>query len=564
MSFPLNNNTNTVRQPQNIWIKPDAHLGRPSHNSREQELHQKLQQTTLAPGTKNVHHDEFPKLPAAEIAARKKKFASFKFFLDNLDPLVSKRIERGIKLMGATHEAFFSKDCTHLITTKSIPYHENLLAPTINSTASSPTTKPTTSTKKYDAIIESAIQFNTVLWSADVMRKTVEFLMNVSSRKEVQEKRALGKVLQEEKLFGPSTGTNSEAQSKRPHFVPFTGHFLIVEDATQAHRPPVCKQWTKEVFTKKPAEYPWPYFKQTPKLRSPFGKRAPPPPKQPTADTCATTCNPAGGNATASAKKTDPAKNNLQEDKENIPAHKQAASGIAAAKPLATPSSLSSQKSQQPAATQKQPESQNFSLRASGFQPSCTNNIQSASTRSVSILQGGNRRLTPGDSVNRLDKRMIENVGLNEQEKLNKQKAQQEHQARQEQELKKKRDSRFCENCNMAFENLEEHSKQQTHQTFIRDQNNFKELDALLAKIHRRYKQPLPDHMKGLIDTSIDGKNVEFVSDLKRARPTASFVDASSPSSRKLSTADMIKKKSIAASQPRIATNESNINELEG
>ncbi|KAK4519423.1 uncharacterized protein ATC70_009658 [Mucor velutinosus] len=603
MSYPLNNNTNTVRQSnqQHTWMKPaDLHLPRQTNISREQELQHKLKQTSLNPAatsstTKNVNSGDFPKLPPGELTARRKKFGTFKFYLDNLDPLVSKRIERGIRIMGAAHEPFFSKKCTHLITTKPIPIHENLLAPTISSSSSTTSNaKATKSLKRYDPIVESAIQFNTVLWSADVMQKTVEFLMNVSpNRKEapVQEKRGLGNLLQEDKLFGPSTGTNSDAQSKRPQFVPFTGYFLIVEDATQAHRPPICKQWTRDT-TKKLAELPWPYFKQTPKFRSPFGKRGPPPPKKPADGTAATadakdvaaataqegikqettkTTVADGALSKTAADNNTTAKANAQEDKENMPMPKQTTSfHHAVNKSLtATSSPLSSQKSQsqqlhQPQqTTQKQPDSQNFSLRASGFQPSCTNNIQSASTRSVStsvsILQGENRRLPPGDSVNRLDKRMVENVTLNEHQKLCKQKAQREEQARRERELKKKRDSRFCENCNVLFENLEEHAKQQSHQTFIRDQNNFKELDELLAKTHRRYKRPLPERMRDLIDPNIDGKNVEFVPDRKRPHPATPADDMLSPT-RKLQTADMLKKKALPTSQPRIAANDAHHN----
>ncbi|KAF1805391.1 Dfp1/Him1, central region-domain-containing protein [Mucor lusitanicus] len=601
MSYPLNNNTNTVRQvnQQHTWMKPgDLHLPRQTSISREQELQNKLKQTSLnpaaaaatAPTARNVNSDDFCKISPAELAAKRKEFGTFKFYLDNLDPLVSKRIERGIKIMGAAHEPFFSKKCTHLITTKPIPKHENLLATTSNNSTTS-NTKATKSLKKYDPIVESAIQFNTVVWSADVMQKTIEFLLNVtSSRKEapVQEKRALGNLLQEDKLFGPSTGTNSDAQSKRPHFVPFTGFFLIVEDATQAHRPPICKQWTKD--TKKPAEMPWPYFKQTPKFRSPFGKRGPPPPKKPAdgataggakdATTAAKeeTTKPTAAEGvpatTAKPKTTADNKTAAQEDKENMPTLKPTTScQHAAIKPLtatSTPSPLSSQKSQsqqlhhpQQQTTLKQPDSQNFSLRASGFQPSCTNNIQSASTRSVStsvsILQGEHRRLPPGDSVNRLDKRMVENVTQKEHEKLCRLKAQKEEQARRERELKKKRDSRFCENCNVLFENLEEHAKQQAHQTFIRDQNNFKELDELLAKTHRRYKGPLPERMRELIDPNIDGKNVEFVPDRKRPHPATPADDMMSPT-RKLQTADMLKKKSLPTSQPRIAANDTHHN----
>jgi hypothetical protein len=78
--------------------------------------------------------------------------------------------------------------------------------------------------------------------------------------------------------------------------------------------------------------------------------------------------------------------------------------------------------------------------------------------------------------------------------------------------------------------------KDQTHQTFIRDQNNFKILDDLLEKTHRVYKAALPDHWKNLVDTSIDGKNVRFVSDQKIPHPD------SVESSNKLTTANMVKK----------------------
>lgn len=109
MSYPLNNNTNTVRQAnqQHTWMKPaDLHLPRQNSISREQELQHKLKHTSLNPAatastTKNVNSDDFPKLPPGELTARRKKFGTYRFYLDNLDPLVSKRIERCIKIMGA-------------------------------------------------------------------------------------------------------------------------------------------------------------------------------------------------------------------------------------------------------------------------------------------------------------------------------------------------------------------------------------------------------------------------------------------------------------------------------
>lgn len=82
--------------------------------------------------------------------------------------------------------------------------------------------------------------------------------------------------------------------------------------------------------------------------------------------------------------------------------------------------------------------------------------------------------------------------------------------------------------------------KDPTHQTFIRDQNNFKVLDDLLEKTHRVYKAPLPDHWKNLVEPSIDGKNVRFMSDPKR----------SLESSNKLSTS-VHKKQKIAEPQQK-------------
>jgi hypothetical protein len=277
------------------------------------------------------------------------------------------------------------------------------------------------------------------------MLKTLSFFLEAScGSKQIQEKkRALGKVLQEEKLFGPSTGANSEAQAKRPQFIPFKGHFLIIEDTTQVHRPPIQRQYTKEVFTKRQSDYPWPFLKTTQKTRSPFGKRTPP--NKPDE----------GGN-----KENQPAPIN----KHDIIPPTAAATADADADADAAVTTQESKAPRGALAPVGNPDSQQFSFRASGFQPSCTatNNTQSASTRSASaMMQVENRRLPPGESVNRLDKRMIENVAL-QQNNLHKQavKAEQQNKdekARREREQRRKRkDLRFCENCNVLFENLEE------------------------------------------------------------------------------------------------------------
>lgn len=388
-----------------------------------------------------------------------------------------------------------------------------------------------------------------------VMLKTIDYLMKQSpakyNRQQTQgqpEKRGLGKVLQEEKLFGPSTGANSETQAKRPHFVAFTGHYLIIEDVSQTHRPVVAKQYTKTLLPhKRGSDYPWPFFKTTPPLRSPFGKRAPPPPPPPPANTE----KKEDKDAATAGKKDEQDNGDSQQPTKQMGALKVStdtktppetplatplstppittaastnttttaptaiaavnasgtgmAAGILPFTPISTPMASTQTPPVTPgggplankaslaiaAAGITNPDSQNSLLRASGFQPSLTTNNIASTTRSVSTsvstMQNDiHKRLPPGESVNRLDKRMVENIArkTSEHQKMHKQavkgaeKAQAQAQAGGEggaaaataegnnknrdqnatarKEKEKKKDLRYCENCNCQFENLEE------------------------------------------------------------------------------------------------------------
>lgn len=277
------------------------------------------------------------------------------------------------------------------------------------------------------------------------MLKTVDYFMKASpfknKNKHAMEKKALGKVYQEEKLFGPSTGVNNETHSRRPHFVAYTGYFLSVDDNNQTHRPVVARQYTDHTFKKKPSDYPWPFLKITPAGRSPFGKRAPPAKKEPlpphvSAPTAPNTTAPPNTvptppNTTAPPPNTVPTP--------TVPRPSPPAVTNASAQ-ITTPPAT-------PVAATVNTESQ-YSLRASGYQQSCTNN-----TQSVSTTMQHDKRLKPGESVNRLDKRMVENVTQKEHQKMHKQVFKdKENRTRKE----KKKDMRYCENCNRHFEKLEE------------------------------------------------------------------------------------------------------------
>lgn len=80
---PLGNVSNTLnasRIPQRVVSFKKSELVRT--NSRESHL-------------------SYPSLSNEEFLARKKEFTTYKFFLDSLEPNLKKRIERGMKLLGA-------------------------------------------------------------------------------------------------------------------------------------------------------------------------------------------------------------------------------------------------------------------------------------------------------------------------------------------------------------------------------------------------------------------------------------------------------------------------------
>ncbi|KAI8987876.1 hypothetical protein BDF20DRAFT_910420 [Mycotypha africana] len=212
-------------------------------------------------------------LRSGDLILKRRCFASYTFYLDNLDSGSLKRIERGIKLLGASIEAFFSNQCTHIITNKPIPEYINFL----DNVHNCPDPERYKNAPR-DAMIEKAIEWGKTLWSTDVMLKTVEFLLH-SQRGRITHhpppappKRKLDAMLKEEKLYGSHT-VPKQSPPKKLKFKPFTGHYIMVQDVQQIFRPPVLKIYTQELFTEKQPDYPWPYIKNTHNHKSPFTPR---------------------------------------------------------------------------------------------------------------------------------------------------------------------------------------------------------------------------------------------------------------------------------------------------
>ena len=87
MSHPLNNQTNHLKG----WKKPTL----------SRSVTRDLDKLKLNKENEPPTPSDYPNLSPTEFQARKKKFATFRFFLDIADPNIKKRIERKIKLLGA-------------------------------------------------------------------------------------------------------------------------------------------------------------------------------------------------------------------------------------------------------------------------------------------------------------------------------------------------------------------------------------------------------------------------------------------------------------------------------
>ncbi|KAI9477896.1 MAG: hypothetical protein EXX96DRAFT_568621 [Benjaminiella poitrasii] len=449
------------------------------------------------------------KLSPTEIMNRKKLFATFTFYLDNLESSIEQKIERGIKLLGARREAFFSNKCTHLITNKVIPSQPNMLqrdymqkitAKTDNNETAATKTLTEGSNTQRDTLVENALQWNIVLWSAEVMVKTLEYFVKVNiNRREIRDKRPLDKALQEEKMYGPSTGAQHTIQAKKPVFVPFTGHYIVVEDLEQLYRPPICKQLTKELYTKdnKPSEYPWPYIKPTPKHRSPFGRKS---------------------RSTKDDADKDQVENlNVKEAQPSVHHQQQR-------HPKQTQKSLYSTEKLVVVGREFTPFDTTTNV------PMTTNTTTATPTTTVTTTalgDGAKNESKDVSVVKRLGKRMFETVEQSEQQQQSQQQQSQHQQKKQKQQAPQKKkqkieergEAHYCENCNVTFQDHKEHVLQEMHQAFIKDQHNFTKLDTVIESVRRVYRAPLPTHLRNHVDPNLDGDNVQFSSPPSHSKP---------------------------------------------
>ncbi|KAG1219026.1 hypothetical protein G6F35_007833 [Rhizopus arrhizus] len=205
-----------------------------------QKQHQVAQQQQQQPQeiTPPPQANTSKKISPLEIQKKKKQFQKFRFFLYKLDLDLETKLARKIFLLGATRETFFSAKCTHVITnSKLLPNSQT------NNTSASPEQSNAANKTLEDLTIQNARKWGLQIWSGEGALKIVNILMESSTATAKAHERA-------------------SRDDKKPHFVEFTGHYVLIEDATQVHCPVLVKEYTKELITDKPALIPWPTLRK--------------------------------------------------------------------------------------------------------------------------------------------------------------------------------------------------------------------------------------------------------------------------------------------------------------
>ncbi|KAG5440703.1 hypothetical protein PCK2_000291 [Pneumocystis canis] len=193
----------------------------------------------------------------------RKAFPSFRFYFDSVDQNMKHKITKQINKLGGTVEAFFSKNITHVITTRPIPDFTDIslqLAQKSISNTDTTFTLPSTSqnrSRKFfgfsDFLRDSCVAGKSnqeELLKNDVLIKAHEYGMKIWS-------------------FDINGTRERDRTAPREDYVYFKGPYLSVRDISNIYRPIIIKEWPKPP-NGRISEGEWPQFRVTDFGHCPF------------------------------------------------------------------------------------------------------------------------------------------------------------------------------------------------------------------------------------------------------------------------------------------------------
>ncbi|KAI9318083.1 hypothetical protein BX666DRAFT_1934597 [Dichotomocladium elegans] len=464
----------------------------------------------------------------------RQKISECRFYLDSMDEQLEKGIKNRLKLLGSSYDAFFSNKCTHLITTK--PHTDQALG-----------------SSKPDPIVAKALQWKLKIMAPEKLSRLLQQIVNShtsghrSNRLQQHQQHAaeaavaaaavgsvlngpanLAALMEHEKRYGVGTSRGGSIERPPPQFIPFKHRYLLVEDATQVHRPLVIKEYmaVNDVCY-------WPYIKNTPAHKSPFAAM-PAVSSEKMAEQRLQKHKQeikiATGETTPAAPTGAPAAGPGPAAPASAPAPATIATKAVAAAPIIETKSPFHSSNFKPSGIQPSMTTTPQTIATTALTPTTTTNITIPTSR---LSKAGLERVPPDENVARLDRRMVDSSAprlrstatlnnINKRQTRDVSAKLQDDAARMHAYYARKKaeqEMRWCEICNKRYNDLKDHVQEKGHQAYVKDKNNFNGLDSILMTVRRKYKSPLPLYMKNTIDPDIDGSDVQFENNTKIKNP---------------------------------------------
>ncbi|KAF2706125.1 hypothetical protein K504DRAFT_386449 [Pleomassaria siparia CBS 279.74] len=220
----------------------------------------------------------------------RKMFPSFVFYFESIPDETRSRVSKQLQNLGSREVKFFSREATHVITTRPIPAE-------LDTSSSVPSSKGTVNpaqleTKKsvFDAalqkqsghvdILSKAREMGMKIWPAEKLQRVLTTMYNTETGEEppnystrhgatatqskVGRQADLQKLLQNEKLNGPLDRDHSVATQD---MIQLRGYYIYIHDMDEVTRPVMVREYPK---VPKKEEGKWPQFKLSGNGKCPF------------------------------------------------------------------------------------------------------------------------------------------------------------------------------------------------------------------------------------------------------------------------------------------------------
>ncbi|KAF2020794.1 sporulation-specific protein 6 [Aaosphaeria arxii CBS 175.79] len=484
----------------------------------------------------------------------RKMFPQFVFYFESIPDDVRSKVLKQAQMLGAREVKFFSREATHVITTRPIPAEHdtntNVTAKGTINPAQLETKKSVFDTalqKSNGDILFKAREMGLKIWSAEKLQRMLNTMFNTdtgeqppdytsrhgttTSQAKAGRQADLQKLLQNEKLNGP---LDRDYSASAHDMIQLRGYYIYIHDMDELTRPVMIREYSKVA---KKEEGKWPQFRlsghgKCPFVEDPHHARRQHQEQDDYKTKAAKAAAPRTRAAAALAEKRALVENN------NIarrPSAGEQDSKQDDAKPLDPPKMVPSKNTDSmppmfgsaQANIRAMPRIAGGEPVASGIQPSnITSAIRSQMISSTAAAPGA--RAGNSKEVNQLKRKVLEKnsvpsanscqssamndvrAALNQENaqpvRAAKRKAQdalgfihedatpsdEERQTRKAAAVRRRKVSEkelkpgYCENCREKFNDFDEHVVSRKHRKFALTQDNWKELDKLLACLVRQ------------------------------------------------------------------------------